>query len=249
MNCARITALLLSFFAAVVAAPVAHAQGDAIRLSTPEPTTTTLPVAMRTQSAATIGDRTLVAWGTVERDANAVARNVLRVQLVQGGAPVDATFDRVHDAEARPNGLLHVASAAGRFDVYFADDRRNAEGLYVRSYNLDGAPLGPERHIIAGRVEDLVTYRDVGAMTVLLRDYVVRFVREDGTIDTGALDFARFALPHILRADSVLDVLRDGTIERFAHYRDALPASLSVVNVADSLFPSAWKLTEAGNGN
>ena len=232
---------------ALVTAATVDAQQASMRLSSAEGVTRSLPVAMRVQSAARIGERTLACWGTVELDAAGVARNVLRVQMGLHGSPDDAAAIRLHSEAGRPSGVLHVASAVDRFDVYWGDLRRNAPGLYMRSFDIDGNPTSPERLIVPGEIEDILTYSSIGEMIVLKRDSSTVLLNVDGTVDPRALDPRRFALPHVLRNDSSLVVLDGRRLDVYRHFLDAARSSSMDLELEDSTFSNAWMLSNVGN--
>jgi hypothetical protein len=240
--------LSIAIILAIALAIPGSAQQSSMRLSSAEGMTRTLPVEMRVQSAARIGERTLVSWGTVEIDAAGVARNVLRVQLGRDGVPVDGTGMWLHSVSGRPSGVLHVAAAVDHFDVFWGDNRHDAPGLYARSFDLGGAPTSPERLLLPGEIEEILSYRSIGDMIVLRKDSSVVMLHPDGSVNPLALASTRYTSPHILRPDSSLIVLDGHRLDLYRRFVDAASSVSMELVLPDTLYSNAWTLSDVGDG-
>jgi hypothetical protein len=112
-----IVMLLLGLMANAV---TAHAQQD-IRLST-EPLSMVLPDYAKIQSAARIGDKTLVVWGTTRRISDTHAVSMLVVQMLHDRTPIGIP-QTLTTPDARPYDFVQVLPLRDRFLVVWNDMR------------------------------------------------------------------------------------------------------------------------------
>jgi hypothetical protein len=102
-----------------------------------------LPDGGRIQAAANIGELTLVAWGTVGLTRDSGGLVVLRACLVRGAESL-ASLLPVHGDSARPFGAVAIVPLQDRFLVLWNDVRADRPGIYMRSVDTTGRPLGTE---------------------------------------------------------------------------------------------------------
>lgn len=133
--------LLLPLFILLFAAIASPAQVDDIRISPPDPLTYSLPDSAAMQSAATIGDRTLVVWGSMALDDYGMRVATLMMQMVVGGVPVGSPV-RINEPSSPPTSMVAVLALKDRFLVIWRD-ARNPSGMFSsRGVALDGTLSG-----------------------------------------------------------------------------------------------------------
>jgi hypothetical protein len=139
-----IAALLL---AALLPQPAAAQRPD-IRVSPPDPVTHDIPAGAKIQSAATLGNRTLVVWGTTRGDGDTIA-STLRMQILNGSSPTGDQLQLSSDS-ARPGRFVQVVAFDTSFAVIWNDYRVSNPGMYIRFVGGDGKLVGSERRISTG---------------------------------------------------------------------------------------------------
>jgi hypothetical protein len=130
-----IVRLLIVSVALLTGTQVLTAQQPDIRLST-EPTSSTLPAEIQIQSAATIGNRTLVVWGSGALGSKGEFRPILRMQMLEGNQ-LYGEQHTIHSDEARPYSLVRIFPTRDRFLVFW-NDARLQPSLYVSVVDTSG---------------------------------------------------------------------------------------------------------------
>jgi|GEM_PF-2984583 len=133
--------LLVPLLLFLLCESIAIAQGD-VRLSPPRRRTIIRSDAM-VQSAARIGTRTLVAWGTSDWSTDSSTYNLLRMQMLEDTSLLGEQRS-VGSADARPFGYVQVIALDDRFLVLWNDRRAGDSVVYARVVGLDGEPVGGE---------------------------------------------------------------------------------------------------------
>ncbi|MBS1913039.1 MAG: hypothetical protein JST22_13715 [Bacteroidetes bacterium] len=122
----RIGILLAGLILLVISSLALRAQTD-WRISR-DPLQPILPNDIRIQAADSIGDVTLVVWGSTQNSGGSV-RRVLVAQLIRSGQPVAQPFV-LSGAEDIPHDLVCVVSLGARFLVLWGDRRMRFPGTY-----------------------------------------------------------------------------------------------------------------------
>src|ERR1041384_2430419 len=126
VSVARLLAPLLLF---LLCESIATAQRD-LRLSPPRRRAVIQPDAL-VQSAARIGARTLVAWGTSDWSADSSTYNLLRMQMLEDTSFLGAQRP-AGSADARPFGYVQVIALDDRFLILWNDRRAGDSAAYAR---------------------------------------------------------------------------------------------------------------------
>lgn len=161
--------LLVCLFILLAAGSSVRAQVDDIRISPPDPFSIFLPDSVAMQSAASIGDRTLVVWGNISLNNDGIPVPGLMMQMVIGDAPAGAPV-RIDDAAVPPATIAVVLALRDRFLVLWQNSGHSSrEGFNARLVGLDGIPLGPSRPVpgVAPQSEAEVWVRQDGDGYVL----------------------------------------------------------------------------------
>jgi hypothetical protein len=119
----------------------ANAQQD-IRLST-EPLSLILPDYAKIQSAARIGDITLVVWGTTRRTSDTDAASMLVMQLLRDTTPIGSP-QSLTLPDARPFDFVQVLPLRDRFLVVWNDMRNGDSVAFMRRVDTTGVLDGDE---------------------------------------------------------------------------------------------------------
>ncbi|MDB5033395.1 MAG: hypothetical protein JWQ98_636 [Chlorobi bacterium] len=134
-----------------------RSQGPDVRVS-PEPVSYQLPPDAQIQSAASIGDVTLAAWGTTVPLTGISTANAVFMRLLWRHVPMKQS-GFVHGASARPYGLVQVIPARDRFLVFWNDRRADSPGVYLRVVDTNGGFIGDERKFADGRISQAGIFR------------------------------------------------------------------------------------------
>jgi hypothetical protein len=123
-------------------APVALCAQQDVRLS-PEPISYAMPADAQIQSAASIGSKTLVVWGTTVFASDSSIVNQLRMQMLED-TMLYGQQRSLHSEEARPFGVVSVLALRDRFLVLWNDRRAGATGIYMQRVDTNGEFIGGE---------------------------------------------------------------------------------------------------------
>jgi hypothetical protein len=169
----HILCLLIVSVALLTGTVVLTAQLPDIRLST-EPTSSTLPTDIQIQSAASIGNRTLVVWGSGALDADSGFRPILRMQMLEGNQLIGEQ-GTIHSDEARPYGVVRVLPAGNQFVILW-NDRQDTPTVYGMSVDTGGVVINAEGRFFTGTVRavddiQLLPFDDGSSMVVANVDY------------------------------------------------------------------------------
>lgn len=219
----------------------ARAQQTDIRLSgdIPQPV---LPADAQIQAADSIGDLTLVVWGSTVPQNGAPPRNVLLMQMVRGTVPLD-TPRLFTSAEARPSGFVQVLNFSGHFMVLWNDTRSGSPQAYASHIGSDGTarweelldtdPIAPQGAAWgpspAG--SDLVWNSSNGTIRGRRTNGGIEFLERARTVETGS--FARALSPAPLPATILLDQGSDGWLVLYGDRNTRSYTSFSPYHVAD----------------
>jgi hypothetical protein len=135
----------------LIAAPALLAQQQDTRLSQ-GPRNFTMPADAAIQSAATLGRRTLVVFGTTTFAGDSSVINQLRMQMLRDSM-ADGEQRSLHGPDARPFGAVSVIGLQGAFLVLWNDRRPGAPGIYMRRVDASGAFLGGEEYFAEGSLK------------------------------------------------------------------------------------------------
>src|SRR5438128_15612 len=140
--------LFAAFIIYLIAAPLLAQQHDDVRLST-EPLQMILPADAQIQSAARIGELTLVVWGTTRLEPDSSVVNMLVMQLLRDTTLVGPQRVLTSNA-ARPSGFVQVMAVRDRFLVVWNDRRGGDSAAYVQRVDSSGVLDGSEDRFFNG---------------------------------------------------------------------------------------------------
>ncbi len=101
-----------------------------------------LPADAQIHAADSIGEMTLVVWGSTAYSADSSIQNVLWMQLVHRNKAVEAPR-RLTGQQAHPSGIVQVLGLAGRFLVVWNDHRDGEARAYIQRVAMHGE-ISPE---------------------------------------------------------------------------------------------------------
>jgi hypothetical protein len=141
---------LLALLLLMAAISVAAQQHDDVRLST-EPLQMILPTDAQIQSAARIGELTLVVWGTTRLEPDSSVVNMLVMQLLRDTTLIGPQRVLTSNA-ARPSGFVQVMAVRDRFVVAWNDRRGGDSAAYVQRVDTSGVLSGSEEQFFGGTI-------------------------------------------------------------------------------------------------
>jgi hypothetical protein len=110
-----------------------------------------MPPDILIQSAATIGSRTLAAFGTTAYAPDGSTVNQLRMQMLQD-TTLFGNQKSLHGDSARPYGVVSVLNLESTFVVLWNDRREGAPGIYLQRVDTNGNRSGSEQRVSPGRL-------------------------------------------------------------------------------------------------
>ncbi|MEP7217692.1 MAG: T9SS type A sorting domain-containing protein [Bacteroidota bacterium] len=144
-----------------------------------DPIQPVLPSRAQVQSAAGIGDITLVVWGSTVANDDGDPVTGLYMQKIRGTTPIDSPMVLTSGA-ARPFGSLYVRGMGDRFLVCWNDERSDS-GIYARVVDINGH-LFDEMKLFDGRMSG------TGIVPIRLRDRYLLFRSDTSGTDTCSID-------------------------------------------------------------
>lgn len=207
--------ILLAILSCVLLAPSgAGAQESDVRLSG-DYMQPVLPPDAQIQAADSIGDLTLVVWGSTVPQTGGTSRNVLLMQIVRGNLPL-GTPEILTSPEAWPSGFVQVLAAGNQFVVLWNDRREGPLQAYLRRVGgdgalsaeqmLDGDAIAPQGAAWGARAGgyDLLWNSSNGSIRGRRTDADGAFLEAARTIAAGS--FARALSPAELPGTTLLDL-------------------------------------------
>lgn len=227
----------------------AMAQKADILLSPPDPIQYFLPNDIRIQSAASIGNVTVVVWGTTATDSANPVVNRLVLQRLVGSVPTGAAI-QVCSPDARPYGLVRVLGRGNTFLVLWNDRRTDLAGTYMRRLDAAGNWLGGEDRISESQLVDVRNFAPYPKESFLLFDKLPILVVTEAGIDwQRVISMCRLDLPACVNPDSSVVVLQGNDVMRYRNAFDTAPVHIASVGFADSVIQESKYIVQDKSGN